>query len=244
MAGNVWEWCDTVVQLSNRSFRSMMGGYWKTSVPGWISSSSRLFAGSPLAKGPIGFRVASQSNPLALPNFAYVGDAGNEGNNGRGGVNYTYRIGKYTVTNCEYTAFLNAVASNDTNNLYDPRMDITRTGVPGSYSYSSKTNYGSKPVSKVSWFNAARYCNWLHNGRLNGGQDQSTTEQGSYSLPSGTRSSGALYWLPTVNEWYKAAYHKAGSSGYWSYPTQSDTAPSCVQVDSQGTGPIPSQYSC
>ena len=36
--------------------------------------------------------------------------------------------------------------------------------------------------------------------------------------------------LPTVNEWYKAAYYSGGgtNSTYWTYPTQSDTVPSNV----------------
>ena len=38
---------------------------------------------------------------------------------------------------------------------------------------------------------------------------------------------GALFFLPSEDEWYKAAYYKGGgtNAGYWDYPTQSDTAP-------------------
>ena len=43
-----------------------------------------------------------------------------------------------------------------------------------------------------------------------------------------TRNAGATYFIPSENEWYKAAYYKGGSTnaGYWTYPTQSNTAPS------------------
>jgi len=41
---------------------------------------------------------------------------------------------------------------------------------------------GNKPVIFVSWFSAARYCNWLHNGKPSGIQDVSTTEDGAYAL--------------------------------------------------------------
>ena len=36
---------------------------------------------------------------------------------------------------------------------------------------------------------------------------------------------GAQTWIPSENEWYKAAYYdatKGGTGGYWLYPTQSD----------------------
>jgi hypothetical protein len=45
-----------------------------------------------------------------------------------------------------------------------------------------------------------------------------------------TRNAGATYFIPSENEWYKAAYYKGGgtNAGYWLYPTQSNTVPSNV----------------
>ena len=45
-----------------------------------------------------------------------------------------------------------------------------------------------------------------------------------------TKNSGARYWIPSENEWYKAAYYQpAGAGGdsddYWLYPTRSNTTP-------------------
>jgi len=40
-----------------------------------------------------------------------------------------------------------------------------------------------------------------------------------------TRNANATVWIPSEDEWYKAAYYdasKGGSGGYWEYPTQSD----------------------
>ena len=50
------------------------------------------------------------------------------------------------------------------------------------------------------------------------------------SLPIGgtiTRNPGAKWFLPSENEWYKAAYHKNdGVTGnYWNYPTSTDVLP-------------------
>ena len=55
-----------------------------------------------------------------------------------GAVSYEYRIGKYEVTNLQYTQFLNAVAATDTYGLYriDMAGEIWRSGSLGSYVYS------------------------------------------------------------------------------------------------------------
>ena len=51
-------------------------------------------------------------------------------------------------------------------------------------------------------------------------------------------NSGATYYIPTENQWYKAAYYKGGgtNAGYWNYATQSDTAPTAVTAGSTGIG--------
>ena len=48
-----------------------------------------------------------------------------------------------------------------------------------------------------------------------------------------TRKPDAKYWIPTENEWYKAAYHKNdGVTGnYWDYPTGSNSVPSNDLID-------------
>jgi formylglycine-generating enzyme required for sulfatase activity len=99
---------------------------------------------------------------------------------------------------------------------------------------------GDKPVNYVSWFDAARVSNWLFNGATG----TSSTETGAYTLggaTSGTApavNSGATYYVPTEDQWYKAAYYKGGSAnaGYWDYATQSDTDPTAVTAGSTGIG--------
>jgi formylglycine-generating enzyme required for sulfatase activity len=51
-------------------------------------------------------------------------------------------------------------------------------------------------------------------------------------------NSGATVYIPTVDQWYKAAYYKGGSTnaGYWSYATQSNTAPTAVTAGTSGIG--------
>src|SRR5262245_57161783 len=88
-----------------------------------------------------------------------------------GTVNYAYSIGKYEVTVGQYTAFLNAVAATDSYGLYRTEMatdlniaSIAQSGVSGSYTYSV-IGSPNHPVTYVSWGDAARFANWLHNGQ-------------------------------------------------------------------------------
>lgn len=57
------------------------------------------------------------------------------------------------------------------------------------------------------------------------------------SLINPNTGSAPLFRLPTEDEWYKAAYDKAGgtSAGYWTYASQSDAAPG------NGLGSLPNQ---
>ncbi|MCX6879167.1 MAG: SUMF1/EgtB/PvdO family nonheme iron enzyme [Verrucomicrobia bacterium] len=199
-------------------------------------------------------------------NFVEIGNPGNPNDTVTasdgsglhfGAVNYPYAIGKYKVTLTQYTAFLNAVAATDTYSLYNPSLatslntvGIARTGTAGSYHYLVIGD-GQRPVTYVTWFNAARFTNWLHNGHPNtGSQKAATTEDGAYTL-NGAVSDGsniaknvnAKYWIPSEDEWYKAAHYDPVSAGadacgtadYWLYPTRSDDAPGNV------VGALPNQ---
>jgi len=194
--------------------------------------------------------TSSEAGAVVHIDFAWVGNPGNaadtavmeiDGTTGYGAVATSFAISRTETTLEQYTAFLNAVAATDTYGLYHPNMGlpalggITRSGSPGGYQYLVTPGSETKPVSFVSWFDAARFCNWLHNGQAAGAQNATTTEDGAYSLngaTSGTaigRNTGATVWLPSENEWYKAAYHdpdkNGGGGGYWSMPNRSDSVP-------------------
>jgi formylglycine-generating enzyme required for sulfatase activity len=70
----------------------------------------------------------------------------------------------------------------------------------------------------VSWFDAARFANWIMNGQGSG-----NTETGAYTLNGATSgivlaNAGAQVYIPTEDEWYKAAYYNAASQTYSLYP--------------------------
>ena len=202
--------------------------------------------------------VAALLGSLAVPAHAVtidwvtVGDPGNTadttGNpNPAGDVADSFQIMKYEYTNQQYTDFLNSVDPSGTNpnSVYNTNqgsnarggISFTSGNASGS-KYAIRTNMGDKPVNYVSWFDAARVSNWL----MNGATGTSSTETGAYTL-SGTSTapavnSGATFYIPTEDQWYKAAYYKGGSTnaGYWDYATKSDTAPTAVTSGSTGIG--------
>jgi formylglycine-generating enzyme required for sulfatase activity len=173
-----------------------------------------------------------------------IGNPGNkpDGRTGSGSVDYVYSIGKYEVTIQQYTDFLNAVARSDPYQLYNSNMatdlniaGISRSGSQGAYRYSvigpagvnpeGASSPGNRPIAYVSWFDAARFANWMHNGR-----GQGNTETGAYTLNGATSgkavsaNAGARFSIPTPDEWYKAAYYSpnldGGKGGYYVFPTQ------------------------
>jgi formylglycine-generating enzyme required for sulfatase activity len=182
-----------------------------------------------------------------------------------GSVAYAYNIGKYEVTAGQYMVFLNAVGGVDTYALYN--MDMTRAdwggcgitrsggGTEGDpYTYAVPPDLANRPVNYVSWGDAARFANWLTNGKPKGVQGPGTTEAGVYSLNGaitdadllsvavpgaeqrGEWSSGAkpYFLLTSEDEWYKAAYYDRDTSSYFDYSTSSDTAPGSDMGDASG----------
>src|SRR5262245_35410257 len=157
-----------------------------------------------------------------------------------GSVAYVYQIGKYEVTNAQYAEFLNAVGATDSNGLYNTEMassvgGITRSGSQGTYSYSTIAGRENNPVNYVSFYEALRVANWLHNGQPTGPQDDSTTEGGAYTITAAgiaansiTRNAGATIFLTSENEWYKAAYFDAIAGIYFDYPTGTNANTLCA----------------
>jgi formylglycine-generating enzyme required for sulfatase activity len=189
--------------------------------------------------------TASAQITISTVSIGNVGNAAAPPYFNVGAVAYRYDIGRTEVTNAQYTAFLNAKATTDPFNLYNTEMSrsavsggIVRTGAPGSYTYSVIEGRGNHPVNWVSFWDACRFANWLHNG-----QGAGDTENGAYTLTSVgissntvTRNTGWLWAVASEDEWYKAAYHQpAGQGGdsdsYWKYTTSSNSVPTTAQAN-------------
>ncbi len=60
----------------------------------------------------------------------------------------------------------------------------------------------------VDFYDSLRFANWLHNGQPTGAQDNSTTEDGAYTITaegiaanSITRNARATIFLTSEDEW-------------------------------------------
>jgi formylglycine-generating enzyme required for sulfatase activity len=152
--------------------------------------------------------------------FTTIGNAGQAADisTGYGSVANTYRIGTYAISQNQITAATSSGLANVT---------------AGAWS-------GDKPAAKMSWYESAAFVNWLNTSKgftpaYNLSWSGSTwsmalwtvTDAG-YDSNNSYRSSLAKYFLPSENEFYKAAFGKSDGSGYYLYPTASSSAPTSV----------------
>jgi hypothetical protein len=157
--------------------------------------------------------------------FADIGNAGNANDSGSsgiysspyGGVAYDYRISVG-----EISASMLSVA-----------------GLP------SGSWLGNQPAT-VNWFQAASFTNWMNTSaghqpayRLNAGLTALTLWSSGEAWQAGGenlyRHKEAHYFLPSEDEWYKAAYHQNNgvTADYWDYATASNSVPTST---SSGVG--------
>jgi len=158
--------------------------------------------------------------------FVTIGNAGNtadtvvmnDGTTGYGAVGYNYRIGKYEVTNAQWNTFTAAAGA--------------PTGNPSSaYDNSGYWTGAQRPTDCVSWYEAAQFCNYLTSGDKSKGAyqfDGNNTNPGNFlgiNRVSSISTYGTAYFIPTEDEWYKAAYYKPNGSGYSKYANGQNTLP-------------------
>ena len=251
--GNAWEILDPNVDGS--IFLNARGGAF-TSFIGYTDSKFSINLTLSEYAVNFGFRLAGHINKkkviIPLKNVDDVNNL-NDPITNLGSVSYKYSISEFLITIENYTIFLNAVASHsDPNNLYTDELNtdrtisgILRSGNEGNYYYSVNNNYGDsskRPITYVSWFCSARFTNWLSNGQPEGIQDSTTTENGSYDLSQSNGYNSVyrnsinpntgkvpLFYIPTPDEWYKAAYYSPrlnnNTGGYYLFGTQSNEIP-------------------
>lgn len=167
--------------------------------------------------------------------------------NGRGRVNYRYRMSVLEVTTAQWMEFMRTVVPLAPN-VIEASSDLTPThwgGREPNYGiYQLRTdveNPGMLPVFGLTWRAAAKYVNWLENGRqasyesiLSGVYDASTFTQnpdGSFN-DQAAHNPGARFWIPTQNEWMKAVHFDPGAEDaehpgtgrWWDHPNSGDTA--------------------
>lgn len=204
-----------------------------------LDARGRTFSGC-LALLLVAAASACYAGPVLSVDMTVVGDPGNtvKAGNGFGTVGYYYKMANTETTNSQYVTFLNnsvagkqglyGVYDENAANTAGSAYMIRRAGTVGSYTYSViGTGNDNKPINWVSWFSAARFANWLSNGA----DLSANTETGSYTLDGqtsgniATRNAGAVYYLPSMDEWTKAAFYDVATNSYLNYPSISSVNP-------------------
>ncbi len=183
-----------------------------------------------------------------------IGDAGNEPYedndlglmDGRGSVGYEYRISRYEVTTGQWMEFVNTFStqSDDFANFARPvnwgaMIDWDYGGPGRRYKLREVESAEMLPVGGIDWRESAMFVNWLHNGKSSelwaiedGAYDASTfTTNGNGTFnDQPTHNPDAKFWIPTQDEWLKAAHYDPnrygeGQGGWWQYPISADSPP-------------------
>ena len=166
--------------------------------------------------------------------FKTIGNPNNAADTGgapdpAGAVDRTYDIGKFEVSRDMITKYnANFGTANNLVISLDSMSGITGgTGV-------------NKPATGISWNEAARFVNWLNTSTGNQAAYKFTTSgvnddialwqsgDAGYDVNNKYRNSLAKYFLPSYNEWYKAAYYNPNNTTYYNFANGSDTRPTAV----------------
>ncbi len=170
--------------------------------------------------------------------FVEIGNPGNGDDLGAGGglysapdggVDYIYRIGVTEV----------------------PQDWITKATKLGMTNVTAGAWGGSLPAANITWYDAAAFVNWLNTSKgyqpaydltHNGGWSMKLWSSDQAWQTGGEnlyRHKGAHYFLPSEDEWYKAAFHKNDgvTANYWDYATGSNVIPTPV-ASGTGTGSV------
>ena len=165
--------------------------------------------------------------------FVPIGNAGNGNDAGAGGGSYSSPYGGVAY---DYRMGVNEISQA----AIDKAVAGGLTGMPaGSWT-------GNQPSASINWYQAAAFTNWLNTStghvaayQLNPALTSLTLWSSGDAWQAGGenlyRNKNAYYFLPSENEWYKAAYQKNDgvTPNYWDYPTGSNSAPTAVL---SGTG--------
>jgi formylglycine-generating enzyme len=164
----------------------------------------------------------SGANSFAI-DFVSIGNPGNPADtsgspNPAGAVAYSYRMGKYEIS----------------------EQMIDKANAEVALGITKDARGPDKPATSVDWFEAAKFVNWLntstgHTPAYKFVEVPGRTPTFQFALwePSDAgynpanrfRNSLATYFLPSADEWYKAAFYDPVAGVYWDYPIGSNSPP-------------------
>ena len=157
-----------------------------------------------------------------------VGDVTNVANAyGYGAVGYAYHISEREISNAEYATFLTSIQGQ--NRTWVSAMDITKDS--GTNTYSAVSGKEDEPVGYISFWDAARFANWLTTGDTESGVynlDQSGMEANNIQRDGEAWAAGGVA-VANLDELQKAMFYSgsdngADGDGYWHLPTQANAS--------------------
>jgi hypothetical protein len=179
-----------------------------------------------LSRGALADTFGSGSNTFDIE-FVSVGNLGNPADttgdpNPVGFVYYPYRIGKYEIS----------------------EGIINKANALGALGITHDNRGPNKPASSISWWEAAKFVNWLNTSTggmpaykfdANGVFQLWQSGDPGYDPYNAYRNRLAHYVLPTVHEFYKAAFFDPVANTYYDYPTGTNSTPDGIDsmTDSQ-----------
>ncbi|QDT69453.1 Formylglycine-generating sulfatase enzyme [Planctomycetes bacterium MalM25] len=184
---------------------------------------------------------SSQHSYAVRFEWANIGNPNNAADprNGFGSVPERYEIATTEVSNTQFAEYLNKVYPNGKSGASGDFIDY-RSTTSGGMKWLVEPGHENKPVNDLHILEVFRFVNWMSNGQLNGG-----TEYGTYDLEGtpgylvyDTRSDEGEYFLPTLDEWYKAAYYNDATGGgyYHEYANEGDSLPAIATPAADPSG--------
>ena len=166
------------------------------------------------------FGSGSNSFEISFVQISQTNNATDPASGNRyGAVPYEYRAGKYEIT----------------------QDSITKATASGMANVTAGPWTGNQPAATINWYEAAAFVNFLNTNSGKTAAYDLTFSSGSWSMAlwsseqawtaGGTnlyRNKNAFYFLPSENEWYKAAYYNAAGTNYFLYPTTTTNVPTAV----------------
>ena len=131
---------------------------------------------------------------------------------GAGAVPYSYRIDK-----CEISEQM-----------------IDKANALGGLGITKDSRGPDYPATSVTWYEAAKFVNWLDTSSgslpaykfdVNGNFQLWQSTDVGFDSTNLYRNKLAKYFLPSVDEWHKAAYYDPNAGVYYTYPTGSNSVP-------------------
>jgi len=193
-------------------------GFRLVKIPGRIPNQSIINIGFPPYEPPLESSIIS---------FLDIKNANNSNDDtGYGGVSYNFKISRFATSESAFKQY-----NNDPGNA--------------SLKLPLDNSKGDQHPVQSSWVYAARFINWMN--KIYNSTPAYKFEEGTgiddvpvewvsgdvgYDANNKIRNKSAKYWLPSEDEWYKAAFYDPGNTSqppqYWDYAFGLDTVPAAV----------------